>query len=359
MDRQNYWAARSQSRVESTNRNPTQITAILDSMDAAKHAWPRSKNLLSKEFASFVRPRLTSTSLIIHGHSVTLALSPSTCSSNSSRTSELLAHGLTRLSKQVNLTGATFTLQGDNCSKECKNNGQLRLLGAWVGLGKLKAAECSFLSSGHSHEDVDAMFGHIRHWLESHSELLTPDAFQSCLTNFFADTSRRQHERDRSVVMMTKFHDWSLTVFFVYIVFCFNIVIQTPFKFKRDFRRSLQRPFQGKTTTRNTSISCASEESEDRVLLISFEWSDWGIQELDMFIVSNRLKQLRFHLICFILYDLISKHVSYIYIFIPSPGVAPEGLRRQDLDSTFWDRRLVPHSDNDVILRTATLQLLS
>ena len=223
-DRQVYWNCRAESRLDSKNLCPCQITGILDSMDAAKHAWPRSAKLSAKEFSSFNRPRLTSTSLIIHGHSVTLALSPSTCSSNSSRTSEILAIGLTKLARKLDLR--RVFLQADNCSKEVKNNGQLRLLAGLIALGKLRGATLSFLSSGHSHEDIDAMFACIRQWLASHTELPTPKCFQKCLTEFFADPTRRPHEGERDVIMLNQFHDWkqvlnfsnfSFVLFLVYV----------------------------------------------------------------------------------------------------------------------------------------------
>ena len=96
-DRQMYYSARARSRLAATGLGACEVTCIVDSMDAAKHAWPRSVNMSSKEFSSFQRPRLTSTTLLIHGHLALVALSPHLCSSNSSRTSEILAHGMTLL----------------------------------------------------------------------------------------------------------------------------------------------------------------------------------------------------------------------------------------------------------------------
>ena len=116
-DRQQYWACRAESRVDSTSPTVSHICGIIDSMDAAKHAWPRTKNMSAKEFSSFNRPRLTSTTLILHGHSVTLALSPSYASSNSSRTVEIVSVALTKLQRKIDLRGVTLSLQGDNCSK--------------------------------------------------------------------------------------------------------------------------------------------------------------------------------------------------------------------------------------------------
>ena len=93
-----------------------------------------------------------------------------------------------------------MTLQADNCSKEVKNNGQL----GWADRG----ATLSFLSSGHSHEDIDAMFACIRQWLASHTELPTPKCFQNCLTEFLSDPTRRPYEGERDVIMLNQFHDW-------------------------------------------------------------------------------------------------------------------------------------------------------
>lgn len=67
-DRQVYYAARARSRLAALTLGMIEVTAILDSMDAAKHAWPRSPLMNSKEFSSFNRPRLTSTTLLVHGY---------------------------------------------------------------------------------------------------------------------------------------------------------------------------------------------------------------------------------------------------------------------------------------------------
>ena len=55
-DRQVYYAARARSRLGATMLGEIEVTAILDSMDAQKHAWPRSRSMACKEFASFNRP---------------------------------------------------------------------------------------------------------------------------------------------------------------------------------------------------------------------------------------------------------------------------------------------------------------
>jgi hypothetical protein len=213
-DRQVYWAARSQSRISAAQSLGTlgefQICCILDSMDAQKHSWPRSKTMYSKEFSSFNRPRLSQPSLLVHGFGVTMALSPHTTSTNSSRSAEIVAHGLTRVARKADMRNAFISIQGDNCSKEVKNNCLLRLVAMWTCLKKISGGQLSFLSSGHSHEDIDGMFNLLRSWIENHQELHTPRAFHKSFEKFFEDTSRRPHEPDRQVIMMSKFRDWIL-----------------------------------------------------------------------------------------------------------------------------------------------------
>jgi len=210
-DRQVYYAARARSRLAATTLGQLEITAILDSMDAAKHAWPRSRSMNSKVFSSFNRPRLTSTSLLVHGHMVLLALSPSLVTSGSSRTCEILSAGLSKLAAKIDFRSVWLNLQADNSSKEVKNVGALRLVGLWICLHKLGGAQISFLSSGHSHEDIDAMFSVIRAHLERNHELPTPLAFRDCLRSFFDDPHHRPHERLRCVELLSRYKDWILS----------------------------------------------------------------------------------------------------------------------------------------------------
>lgn len=231
-DRQCYWASRARSRLSATTLGECEVTCILGSMDAQKHSWPRSRAMSSKEFASFCRPRLTSTSLIIHGFSVTVALSPNICSANSSRSTEILAHGFSQLSTRLDLRKVRICIQADNYTKEIKNNGTLRLIGMWTALRKIAGGELSFLSSGHSHEDIDAMFNLLRSCIESHRELWTPESFRSCIESFFEDPKNRPFEPHRKVLLMSKFRDWTLDynldrMIFHLDLFCFELLYVT------------------------------------------------------------------------------------------------------------------------------------
>ena len=79
----------------------------------------------------------------------------------------------------------------------------------WTALHRVAGADMSFLSSGHSHEDVDGLFNLLRAHLESHRELWTPLAFKQCLEQFFDDPSNRPYEPMQSVALLTEFKDWT------------------------------------------------------------------------------------------------------------------------------------------------------
>ena len=210
-DRQCYWHCRSLSRLGASSSRPTTVTAIIDSMEAAKHSWPKTPTMFSKEFNNWGRPRLSSTSLLIHGHLALTVLSPHFVSSNSSRSIEIISHGLTLVSQNgCDLTGTHLILQGDNASKELKNNGLLAWAACQVALCRVKEVTLSFFSSGHSHEDIDGMFSQMATYLNRFKELLTPLAFQQALQGFMDCKENRPHEEMKRVIIMSKFRDWIL-----------------------------------------------------------------------------------------------------------------------------------------------------
>ena len=213
-DRQIYYLSRARSRLDASSSAPVTITCILDSMDQAKHSWPRSKAMQAKQFANFNRPRLIQTTMLCHGHGMVMALSPHHVSANSSRSCEVIAAGLTLLERQrrVDMRQVTLSIQGDNCSKELKNMTCLRMLALKTSLGHVKASELSFLSSGHSHEDIDAFFAVARKWLEKSRELWVPEAFRESLQQFVDNPAVRPYEKFRKVVLMSQYRNWKLSL---------------------------------------------------------------------------------------------------------------------------------------------------
>ena len=210
-DRQIYWESRSMSRISASSSCPAVVTAILDSMDAAKHSWPFCQAMQSKEFASWVRPRMSSTTLLIHGFLALTVLSPHFVTCNSSRSAEIISHGMSLLMQRgYDFRATHLYLQGDNCSKELKNNCILRWASQQIANKRLGACTASFLSSGHSHEDIDALFSNFASWLQHSGPLTTPVAFVNALQKFMEVPTHRPHEKIKKVMIMSQFRDWCL-----------------------------------------------------------------------------------------------------------------------------------------------------
>ena len=217
-DRCVYYECRARSRQHATqNLGPLgtfQLCGILDPMDAVKYSWPKSRVMSTKLFSKFIRPKMSCTGFLIHGHMMLTVLTHGSLTCNSSRTVEVVSHALTELTRRrerpLDLRYACLHLQADNCVKECKNQTLLRHLGAQVALGKLGAAQLSFLSSGHSHEDIDALFSLLRSWIQRTPEMWTPTAYRECLEAFFDKPEHRPYEKHRKVIQMSTFRDWIL-----------------------------------------------------------------------------------------------------------------------------------------------------
>ena len=143
-DRCVYWHTRNISRTFTGMTAPGSLTLICDSMDQAKYSWPRDECLAAKEYAKFIKPRLTTTACIAHGHDVFMALSLPGVSSDSSRTVEVLARTLERFrARGQDLRATEILIMGDNGPKEVKNNCVLRYLASLVVTGRVRRAELS------------------------------------------------------------------------------------------------------------------------------------------------------------------------------------------------------------------------
>lgn len=219
-DRQIYWAHRAQSRAEAnSNTNVKMVSFIVDGMDQAKHSYPKGEALQAKEFNSWSRPRMQNTTVIAHGHSVLVGLSPQNCPSSGSRTMELIAHMMSLLAQpkpsqppsyQIYWPNTFLRLEADNCSKEIKHQTCLRMMSVKIASHALRGCEISYLRSGHSHEDIDCFFSLTSAWLQRFPTLENITDFRSCFEEFLANKSVRVHEPHREVVVFDTFHDWLL-----------------------------------------------------------------------------------------------------------------------------------------------------
>ena len=121
-DRQVYWGHRAKSRSQATSGvEVNHISMIVDGMDQQKHSYPKSQSMASKEYASWNRPRLASTTLITHGHAVLMGLSPQNVPTSGSRTMELVAYVMTKPLNYIHWPNVFLHLEADNCSKELKH----------------------------------------------------------------------------------------------------------------------------------------------------------------------------------------------------------------------------------------------
>ena len=159
-DRLQYWQARGQSRQKGLS-----VTMITDGMDQAKYSLPRSEMMKSKEFGQFQRPRLHISALICHGWFIVFQVSPADLPKDSNSCVELIAHSISILKKKgAPLKDMHIAIQSDNTCRQCKNSPMLRFLSALVSSPTVGSAALSCLRAGHSHEDMDQIFGQLIHF---------------------------------------------------------------------------------------------------------------------------------------------------------------------------------------------------
>ena len=174
-----------------------------------KHSYPKSACMGSKEFCNWSRPRMAATTIICHGHGVLVGLSPDNVPASGSRTMELLGYMMSKQLSYIHWPQVFVNLNADNCSKELKHQTSIRLLSTMVSLHRLRGCQLAFLSSGHSHEDIDAYFAVVSQWLDRYRELHTVVDFQRCLTTMLANKQIRPCEPLREVCVIDRFRDWT------------------------------------------------------------------------------------------------------------------------------------------------------
>lgn len=209
-DRAAYWAHRSRSRLEASSTCCSEVSIILDSMDQAKHCWPRSEAMAAKDFNSWPRPKMSSTTMIMHGHGVIQCLSPPCLPTNSNRTVEIAGVGLTRgMAHGIDWRHVDLRLQSDNCAKEAKNQTVLRFLGQLVATHRLRSARLCCLMTGHSHEGIDSLFSQMSTFIGRNRELHTMSSFRDAMRRLFSDAHVRPHDNKfREVEIVTAYRDW-------------------------------------------------------------------------------------------------------------------------------------------------------
>ena len=133
---------------------------------------------------------------------------------------ELLAHALEKLAASgVRLEATDLVVQADNTCRECKNNPMIRFLAAQVSCGHLRSATMSYLRSGHSHEDIDQVFGRLAQHIMKVKRIETSDDLCDVVQDFVNKTAR-PHEKGRFCVKLDRTRDWPLSCACICLAFC-------------------------------------------------------------------------------------------------------------------------------------------
>ncbi|XP_074662021.1 uncharacterized protein LOC141914665 [Tubulanus polymorphus] len=171
MDRQAYTVRRNRAKA-----NPQRYTSlIIDGMDQKKTYIPHLTGSVPKEFSSNELLKTHVTGVICHAMQRRYCyLDVLQYPHDSNMVMNVLLKTLWKESVNGHLPPILY-LQADNTCRENKNRYLLAFLELFVRLGICHETNLSFLSVGHTHEDVDQMFSVIAGTLRK-EEALTLDA---------------------------------------------------------------------------------------------------------------------------------------------------------------------------------------
>jgi hypothetical protein len=210
LDRCLYWSQRFASRS-----GHDVLTVIIDSMDRTKFAWPRWPFAkLPKNLDGRARPRLVLTAAIAHGWAVDLSMADEDLNHGASAFCETLCRLLEKVSAISDETGRPFpqhlVVQSDNTTAQAKNNLTMIFFAAVVGRRKFSSCTLNFLMVGHTHEDVDQLFGVVSSLLIRAGNFQTPEEALGSLETNLGSHIRSKGERlfCYRLDMVRDFGDW-------------------------------------------------------------------------------------------------------------------------------------------------------
>lgn len=209
-DRCEYWRKRGCSR----SRGP-EVIIISDGMDQGKFAVPRHPAMRAKQFDSWSRPRLHVAATIAHGWLLDFFVSEANLCKDSNTSIEILASTMTRLTQLgCDLPSSRVTIQADNTCREVKNGHVMRWASSLVSDHRCQEICMSFLRSGHSHEDIDQVFGSAADWIRR--RLPRAESSEDVVTSLqgFLASLERPHEGHRRCFKLDGTRDWRLCVMF-------------------------------------------------------------------------------------------------------------------------------------------------
>jgi hypothetical protein len=146
--------------VHAMARSISQLCLIADGIDQAKFRIPR---ILTKGHAldSLLRPALHVQGAWCHGFGYDLAVADADMAKDTNNNVEVIARLLSHIYDTHKGLPQGLHLQQDNTSRECKNQWIVNWAAKLVALGVFQWVTPSYLTTGHTHEDIDGTFGQL------------------------------------------------------------------------------------------------------------------------------------------------------------------------------------------------------
>ena len=137
------------------------LTIVSDGMDQSKFKIPRWKGIKVKALEKFPRPAMHVSGVWAHGHTVHLAVSTPDIPKDANTHIEALSRMVDTVLKVRGRLPQHLHIQLDNTPRDNKNQKVFRWAAHLVLNGIFRSANLSFLRKGHTHEDLDAIFGQL------------------------------------------------------------------------------------------------------------------------------------------------------------------------------------------------------
>lgn len=136
------------------------MALIVDGVDQAKFRTPR---VITKGHAldSLVRPALHVQGAWCHGFGYHLAVADADMLKDTNNNVEVISRLLSKIYDEHRGLPQGLHLQQDNTSRECKNQYIVNWAAKLVALRVFKWVTLAYLTTGHTHEDIDGTFGQL------------------------------------------------------------------------------------------------------------------------------------------------------------------------------------------------------
>ena len=203
-DRLIYWHMRWSSRLRVSGI----LVCILDGMDKSKFSWPQFPFVLPKGLDKERRPRLSITGSIAHGFVTSIYVAHDEITPHgASQFCDVLCRTITKVfaicKERSWRRPEQLVVQADNTTASAKNAEVLLFLASLVGKKKFSCVVSNFLTVGHTHEDIDALFSLVL------NKVLKPCAFgtpSELIRELVARMQPHFHERHGSQTFTAEMH---------------------------------------------------------------------------------------------------------------------------------------------------------